>query len=748
MKFSGCEGYTNSCVHEIKAFGEKAAFMFKAVNSAHEMLQLKNRIKRTESVAGVHRAGGQFLKTIHKNIQLSVKNAAYEGEDSFSFRATSLMRMVSDSSCFLGLSGLLLVLRSLEIGGDVRMVIPARQRGTLWDRGEITSIESGLERGRRGRGTSSGSCSQNYSLQDVFTSNFKHSEYSYSASDFPSTFKPFCVPELKSKKRSSSLPSLKLCVWQLDVRTFKWNSSHVLQSNFSSSTNINIACNTLQRHGMKSFFSAEQSLVNHSMSQGMANTPSLMLKQIVEQAEKKLPKKVLLKNVSGKKEHKLDYNLENSPVNEEKYNKKGNSKRAIQLKIINICCVKKAHFQGMQLASACSLMAWGRDVVGAVAGTRSRDGRWGRVTHDGPMGLGRQMWGQDLTGGTKGCTVQVQIWISHNTENEEILVACQTQGEDLGPAINLSSRKLIELKTGPESAPACCLDSSLLFTMFFFLKRSSVSRARSTSSMLERSSERISESLQEARSTEASPSMNTPELKDELENKGQNVYFQSLEVYEGNQDTVEIEMEKRKSLDPTPHKSMGEKLMSMDRGKSKNLIPCTHFFVDIFICAAEKEKHSEKANMPSVHFPMLTDRELIGEKKTTANSLDCGKSMEKKKQYNYYLGSKKTIKLSPLTEVKGAGNSTCHSAFPFVKLLMFSAFLSVFLCIYIFCGRLHEQTDRAHHAEPKAISAGTADQEVMALLQQWAGPFPPLLPLGCLRMPTASLAAGALLRLF
>lgn len=53
-------------------------------------------------------------------LQLSVKNAAYEGENSFSFRATSLMRMVSDSSYFLGLSGLLLVLRSLEIGGDVK----------------------------------------------------------------------------------------------------------------------------------------------------------------------------------------------------------------------------------------------------------------------------------------------------------------------------------------------------------------------------------------------------------------------------------------------------------------------------------------------------------------------------------------------------------------------------------------------------------------------------------------------------
>lgn len=53
------------------------------------------------------------------------------------------------------------------------------------------------------------------------------------------------------------------------------------------------------------------------------------------------------------------------------------------------------------------------------------------------------------------------------------LVSCKTQVEDLGPFINLSSRKLTELKTGLESAPACYPDSSLLSTVFF-LKHSSV----------------------------------------------------------------------------------------------------------------------------------------------------------------------------------------------------------------------------------------------------------------------------------
>lgn len=32
-----------------------------------------------------------------------------------------------------------------------------------------------------------------------------------------------------------------------------------------------------------------------------------------------------------------------------------------------------------------------------------------------------------------------------------------------------------------------------------------------------------------------------------------------------------------------------------------------HFFVDIFICAVEKTKTNKKTNMPSVHFPMLTE---------------------------------------------------------------------------------------------------------------------------------------------
>lgn len=61
-------------------------------------------------------------------LQLSVKNAAYEGENSFSFRATSPMSMVSDSSYFLGLSGLLLVLRSLEIGGDIKNADPCKAK--------------------------------------------------------------------------------------------------------------------------------------------------------------------------------------------------------------------------------------------------------------------------------------------------------------------------------------------------------------------------------------------------------------------------------------------------------------------------------------------------------------------------------------------------------------------------------------------------------------------------------------------
>lgn len=41
-------------------------------------------------------------------------------ERTFSFRAASLMRMLNDSSCFLGFNGLLLILGGLEIGGDVR----------------------------------------------------------------------------------------------------------------------------------------------------------------------------------------------------------------------------------------------------------------------------------------------------------------------------------------------------------------------------------------------------------------------------------------------------------------------------------------------------------------------------------------------------------------------------------------------------------------------------------------------------
>lgn len=76
-------------------------------------------------------------------LQLSVKNA-YEGKNPFSFRAASLMRMLNDSSCFLGFSGLLLVLRSLEIGGDVRSENgdPCKVKKYTMGQRLITSVES------------------------------------------------------------------------------------------------------------------------------------------------------------------------------------------------------------------------------------------------------------------------------------------------------------------------------------------------------------------------------------------------------------------------------------------------------------------------------------------------------------------------------------------------------------------------------------------------------------------------------
>lgn len=85
-------------------------------------------------------------------LQPSVENAAYEGENSFSFRATSLMRMVSDSSYFLGLSGLLLVLRSLEIGGDIKNADPCKAKrytvGQRWNHLRWIGIREGEKRKR------------------------------------------------------------------------------------------------------------------------------------------------------------------------------------------------------------------------------------------------------------------------------------------------------------------------------------------------------------------------------------------------------------------------------------------------------------------------------------------------------------------------------------------------------------------------------------------------------------------------
>lgn len=97
-------------------------------------------------------------------LPLSIKNVAYEGDNSFSFRAASLMRMLNDSSCFLGFSGLLLILGSLEIGGDVRSEngVPCKmKRYTVGQRLNYLCGIMGIERERRGRGASSGPCSHN-----------------------------------------------------------------------------------------------------------------------------------------------------------------------------------------------------------------------------------------------------------------------------------------------------------------------------------------------------------------------------------------------------------------------------------------------------------------------------------------------------------------------------------------------------------------------------------------------------------
>lgn len=95
-------------------------------------------------------------------LQLSVKNAAYEGEKSFSFKATSLMKMLNNTSCFHRVSGLLLVLGSLEMGGDMRGESgdPCKvKRYTVGQRLNYLCGIMGIEGERRG--ASSGSCSQN-----------------------------------------------------------------------------------------------------------------------------------------------------------------------------------------------------------------------------------------------------------------------------------------------------------------------------------------------------------------------------------------------------------------------------------------------------------------------------------------------------------------------------------------------------------------------------------------------------------
>lgn len=97
-------------------------------------------------------------------LQLSVKNAAYEGENAFSFRSTSLMRMLNDSSCFLGLSDLQLVLRSLEISRDIRSENGDPCKVKRYTVGQRLNYLCGIiviERESRGRGASSWPCSQN-----------------------------------------------------------------------------------------------------------------------------------------------------------------------------------------------------------------------------------------------------------------------------------------------------------------------------------------------------------------------------------------------------------------------------------------------------------------------------------------------------------------------------------------------------------------------------------------------------------